>query len=256
MDVLLSIIGALCIGLSLGILGSGGAILTVPVLVYLLHHPEKQSIAESLAIVGCIALTGAAHKAYMGDVHWKSVWSFAPLSMVGAFAGAVLSHPVPGRILLGVLALSMLVAAWMMMRGPDVDHAPTHPPRALWRIALDGCVVGLLIGFVGVGGGFLIIPALVLLGGLPMRVAVGTTLCITALCSGVSFVKHLHDLPAAGYHVDWGTIALFTGVGILGRFVGTMIGDRFDQTRLIQGFGWFLNVMAIFILIKEFWPSR
>lgn len=255
--MILAIVGALLIGLCLGLLGSGGAILTVPVLVYLVHHPEKQSIAEGLAIVCGIALSGAAHNAWRRHVHWQSVMFFAPPSMLGAYVGAVLSNPVPGKILLGVLAVIMLLAAWMMVRGPDVEHAQPHPPRprAAWKIMLDGFAVGLMIGFVGIGGGFLIVPALVLLGGLPMRTAVGTALSITALSSGVSFLKHLNDLSDAGVGVEWRTIALFVAVGVFGRWIGHQLGAKVNHLVLTRWFSYFLAAMAVFILVKEFWPG-
>jgi uncharacterized membrane protein YfcA len=162
---------------------------------------------------------------------------------------------VPGHVLLGVLAVVMLLAAWMMTRGPDVEHAQPHPPRAAWRIILDGFFVGLMIGFVGIGGGFLIVPALVLLGGLPMRMAVGTTLCISALSAGVSFIRHLNDLADIGQTVDWRTITLFIAVGIFGRWLGHRLGDRANHRVLTRWFGYFLVLMAGFILVKEFWPG-
>src|SRR5688572_1031049 len=254
--MILAIAGALFIGLCLGLLGSGGAILTVPVLVYLLDHGDKQAIAESAAIVCGIALSGAVHNAVRQHVRWQSVLFFAPPSMVGAFIGSTLSHPVPGRVLMGVLAGVMLLAAWMMVRGPDVEHVQPHPPRprAAWKIMLDGFLVGLLIGFIGIGGGFLIVPALVILGGLPLRLAVGTTLTITALSSAVSFVKHSNDLAEAipPIEVDWRTIGLFIGVGVLGRWIGHQLGSKVNHLALTRGFSYFLAAMAAFILVKEF----
>src|SRR4030095_83101 len=126
---------------------------------------EKQAIAEGLAIVCGIALSGAVHNAVRRHVLWQSVLFFAPPSMLAAYLGAILSNLVPGHYLLGVLAFMMLLAAWMMVRGPDVEHVQPHPPRtrAAWKIMLDGFAVGLMIGFVGIGGGFLIGPAPVVL---------------------------------------------------------------------------------------------
>lgn len=254
--MIVAILGALFIGLCLGLLGSGGAILTVPVLVYLLHHADKQAIAESAAIVCGIAISGAIHNAIRNRVHWQSVLFFAPPSMVAAYIGSVLSHPVSGHVLLGVLACVMLLAAYMMVRGPDVEHVQPHPPRprAAWKIMLDGFAVGLLIGFVGIGGGFLVVPALVILGGLPLRLSVGTALTITALSSAVSFIKHYNDLPSLNppLSVDWNTIGLFVGVGVLGRWVGHQLGSRVTHLALTRWFSYFLTAMAIFILIREF----
>lgn len=258
--MILAILGALFIGLCLGLLGSGGAILTVPVLVYLVHHPDKQAIAESAAIVCGVAISGAVHNAWRKHVQWQSVLFFAPPSMVGAYVGSALSHPVPGRILLGVLACVMLLAAYMMVKGPDVEHVPPHPrePRAAWKIMFDGLVVGLLIGFIGIGGGFLVVPALVILGGLPLRLAVGTTLTITALSSGVSFIKHYNDLADVNppINVDWQTIGLFIGVGVCGRWIGHQLGSKVTHLALTRWFSYFLAAMALFILVKEFALAR
>lgn len=254
--MILALAGALFIGLCLGLLGSGGAILTVPVLVYLLKHGDKQAIAESAAIVCGIALSGAIHNAWRRHVHWQSVLFFAPPSMVAAYIGSTLSHHVSGDVLMGVLACVMLLAAYMMVRGPDVEHQQPHPPRprAAWKIMLDGFAVGLLIGFIGIGGGFLIVPALVILGGMPLRMAVGTALTITALCSAVSFLKHSNDLAESmpPILVDWRTIGLFVGVGVLGRWIGHQLGSKVTGLALTRWFSYFLAAMAIFILVKEF----
>jgi len=255
LDIWLSILGALAIGLSLGLLGSGGSILTVPVLVYLVHHSEKQAIAESLAIVGGIAITGAIINAVKRQVDWSSVLFFAPPSMLGAYLGAVLSRPVRGDILLSVFAMIMLLAAYMMLRGPDLRLPHPRAPRAAWKILLDGFVVGCLIGFVGVGGGFMIVPALVMLGGLPMRRAVGTALCIVTLSSAVSFLKHHDELSGTASAVHWETIRLFLPLGIIGSVVGNYLGEYTDHRRLRQGFGWFVMVMGGVILILQMWPK-
>jgi len=250
----LSILGALAIGVCLGLLGSGGSILTVPVLVYLVHHPEKQAIAESLAIVGGIAVAGAGVNIAKRQVDWTSVLFFAPPSMLGAYLGAVMSAPVPGHILLSVFAMIVLLAAYMMLRGPDLHLPYPRAPRAAWKILLDGFFVGCLIGFVGVGGGFMIVPALVMLGGLPMRRAVGSALCIVTLSSAISFFKHWDELHGTNMPVDWKTIRLFLPIGIMGSVVGNFIGERADHGRLRRGFGWFLALMGLVILTLQFWP--
>ncbi len=249
--MILAIFGALFIGLCLGLLGSGGAIITVPVLVYLVHHPEKQAIAESLAIVCVIAATGALHNGIKRAIHWQSVGYFAPPSMLGAFVGAWLSHPVSGHILLAVLAVVMLGAATMMLKGPDLERERPRKTRSSWKIMLDGFAVGLMIGFVGIGGGFLIVPALVILGGMPMRLAVGTTLAITALSSAVSFIKHWFDLAGTDIAIDWNVIALFAGVGVLGRWAGHHLGSLVPHHLAARTFSIFLVVVAIFIIVKE-----
>lgn len=243
-----ALLGALLIGLSLGLLGSGGSILTVPVLVFLLDQPEKVAIAGSLAIVAGIALLGATPYAVQRRIDWRSVLYFAPPGMVGTYGGAWLAAYVSGALQLTLFALVMLAAAWMMFRPSPVPAGGAEAPRAYWKIALDGLAVGVITGLVGVGGGFLIVPALVLLGGLSMHRAVGTSLIIIALKSAAGFIKYLAVLAAAGLSLDYQVLALITGVGAAGSFAGNAISGRLPQALLKRGFAVFLVLMAGFIL--------
>lgn len=248
--VILAWIGAVFIGLALGLLGSGGSILTVPVLVYLVGEPDKLAIAESLAIVGIIALVGSLPYALRALVDWKSVVVFGIPGVIGTYAGAWLSQFVSGGVQLGLFAVVMLLAAFMMARPKPLQAVP-HKPRALWKIGLEGLVVGVVTGLVGVGGGFLIVPALVLLGGLPMHLAVGTSLLIIALKSASGFYKYLHLLPALGLTVHWDLVFLFSALGIAGSFLGGRIGVHIPQDVLRRGFAGFLVLMGLYI----FWQS-
>lgn len=171
--------GALAIGLSLGLLGSGGSILTVPVLIYLLGQPEKVAIAGSLAIVGTIAAFGSLPHIQAGRVNWCSVLLFGVPGMAGTYLGAWLALFVSGAFQLALFAVVMLVASVLMLRPLDYANA-SSAPRAVWKIGIDGLLVGVIAGLVGVGGGFLIVPALVLLGGLSVHAAVATSLVIIA----------------------------------------------------------------------------
>jgi len=274
------VIGALVVGLSLGIFGSGGSILTVPVLVYLLHHEDKVAIAESLGIVGTIALVSALPYARERLVDWRTAFLFGLPGMAGTWGGAWLGGLVSGAVQLIVFAAVMLTAAGLMWRGgaaaasspgagpdaaasvgPDAADAgrdaidagspKADPRRSLGRIVLDGLAVGVLTGFVGVGGGFLIVPALVLLGGLSMRRAVATSLVIIALKSATGFWKYLNVLEDTGSRVDWGTMAAFAVVGSLGSLGGKLVNTRLDANALRRGFAGFLLVMALFILVRE-----
>lgn len=249
--MLYALLGAVAIGLVLGLLGSGGSILTVPVLVYLAGEPDKVAIAESLAIVGAIAAAGALPYARQKLVDWHSVVYFGLPGMGGTYAGAALSRHVPGAVQLALFAVVMLLAAGLMMRGARGEEADSHARQALWKIATEGFFVGMLTGLVGVGGGFLIVPALVLLGGLSMRKAVGTSLLIIAAKSATGFGKYLDVLTGTGQHVDWALIGLFTAIGIAGSFAGNALSRRVPQARLRQGFAVFLLLMGSFILIKE-----
>lgn len=253
--MILSLIGALLIGLSLGLLGSGGSILTVPVLVYLLGEPPKQAIAESLLIVGSIALLGALPYALKELVDWRNAFFFGLPGMAGTYLGAWLSRFVSGEVQLLVFALVMLLAAYFMAR-PSPLTPDGSPSRKAWKIVLDGLAVGALTGFVEVGGGFLIVPALVLLGGLPMHLAIGTSLFIIALKSFAGFYKYLSLLPEAGLAVNYPVVLLFVLVGTLGSFLGGRIGVRLPQEGLRRGFALFLVVMGLFIVGQNVTPGH
>ena len=245
--IIWSWIGALLIGLTLGLLGSGGSILTVPVLVYLVGEPDKIAIAESLGIVTIISLVGGIPFALKKLIDWRSVLLFGIPGMAGAYGGAYLSKFMPGSVQLLLFAGVMLLAAVMMFRRASPSKA-SGTRHAAWKIGLEGFVVGVLTGLVGVGGGFLIVPALVLLGGLPMHLAVGTSLAIIALKSISGFYKYIDVLQDAGQSIDWSLVLLFGAIGIAGSILGKMVGERISQEHLKKGFAVFLVVMGVFIL--------
>ncbi len=240
--MILAWIGAALIGLSLGLLGSGGSILTVPVLVYLVGEPEKLAITESLAIVGLISLFGAVPYARRRQIDWRRVVLFGLPGMLGTAAGSALSAHLSGGTQLLIFAAVMLLAATLMVRPPPAPGTAVHPA---WLTALEGAGVGILTGVVGVGGGFLIVPALVLLGGLPMSLAVGTSLSIISLNSAAGFLKHLEQGSAA---LHWALIALFAVIGVAGSQVGARIGRHLPQVTLRRGFAAFLVVMGLYVL--------
>jgi uncharacterized membrane protein YfcA len=243
-------LGALAIGLSLGLLGSGGSIITVPVLVYLVGQPEKIAIAGSLGVVGAVALTGALQNALRGRVHWRSVAWFGLPGMAGTYAGAWVSGFVSGATQLVVFALVMLAASVMMFRRAGYEP-PAGQARPLGKVVADGLAVGALTGFVGVGGGFLILPALVLLGGLGMHVAVGTSLAIIALNAFTGFAKHLHLLAVQGQSLDWQVLGTFVLLGAAGSVAGSHFASRVPQATLRRIFAAFLVAMAAFILYES-----
>lgn len=240
-------IGALLVGLVLGLLGSGGSILTVPVLVYLVGEPNKLAIAESLGIVTLVSFVGALPFVYRQQVSWRSVLLFGLPGMGGAYAGAWLSQFMSGALQLAVFAGVMLAAAVMMFRERRAP-AETAEARTYWKVMLEGLGVGVLTGVVGVGGGFLIVPALVLLGGLPMHLAVGTSLLIISAKSVSGFVKYLDVLGEAGLTMHWDLMLVFSLIGIAGSFVGGRVGAHVPQARLKRGFALFLVVMGVAIL--------
>jgi uncharacterized membrane protein YfcA len=243
-------IGALAIGLSLGLLGSGGSIITVPVLVYLVGQPEKIAIAGSLGVVGTIALVGALQNAAGGRIDWRSVAWFGLPGMAGTYVGAWLSDFVSGAVQLAVFAVVMLAAAAMMFRR-SAREPSTASRRPLAMVVADGLAVGALTGFVGVGGGFLILPALVLLGGLGMHVAIGTSLAIIALNAFTGFAKHLHLLSVQGLSLDWKVLGTIAAIGAIGSVAGSRFSSRIPQATLRRVFGAFLVAMALFILYES-----
>ena len=240
-------LGALSIGLVLGLLGSGGSILAVPVLVYLVGEPEKLAIAESLGVVALISLIGVIPFAFRKQVDWQSVVFFGIPGMAGAYLGAYLSQFLSGATQLALFAGVMLLAAFMMIRvnTPKRAGAVSHAP---WKIVLEGLTVGVLTGLVGVGGGFLIVPALVLLNGLSMHLAIGTSLAIIALKSISGFYKYLDVMAEADLAMHWNMIFLFGGIGVIGSLMGGKAGAYVSQRHLRKGFALFLLVMGVYIL--------
>ena len=243
----LALIGALAIGLSLGLLGSGGSILTVPVLVFLLDQPEKLAIAGSLLIVGTVAFVGAIPWALRGQVDGRAVLLFGLPGMLGTVLGASLSTFLSGALQLTIFAVVMLLAASRMLRPAPVAPAPARKRR----LAAQGFGVGILTGIVGVGGGFLILPALVLLGGLAMHRAIGTSLSIISLNAWSGFVRHYLALAATGAVLDWRLLGILTAVGAGGSLVGQQVASRLPQQQLRRAFGAMLVLMSAYMLWRS-----
>ncbi|NQZ82713.1 MAG: sulfite exporter TauE/SafE family protein [Colwellia sp.] len=245
--MLIVLIGACLIGLSLGILGSGGAILTVPVLIYGLGYSEKMAIASALVIVGLISATSALKGLQQKQIHWPLVTYFGIPSMISAYAGAWAGSYVSGSTQVLVLAIVMLIAAWRMFQ-----PFPVRSPKKLNLLltAMQGICVGLLTGFVGVGGGFLIVPALVLLAGITMSHAIFTSLVVISINSTSGFIKYQAILSENNQVLDWSTIAIITAIGIVGSFIGQHFSQKLPQQKIKKYFAAFLALMAIFMLYK------
>ncbi|MEP1151461.1 MAG: sulfite exporter TauE/SafE family protein [Balneola sp.] len=248
--MILSWIGALLVGLSLGLMGSGGSILTVPVLIYLAGEQEKVAIAESLGIVGAISFLGAIPYAFKQQVHWRSVILFGLPGMVGTYGGAIIAGFVSGTFQLILFAIVMLIAAGLMFRNKKVDseNIDAGKNQQWWIIAIEGLVVGVLTGLVGVGGGFLIVPALVLLGGLSMHIAIGTSLVIIAMKSFSGFYKYIDVLKELDLSINWELVFIFTLIGAVGSFAGRSIGTKISGEKLKRGFAVFLLFMGTYII--------
>jgi len=277
--------GAAAVGLAMGLLGSGGAILTIPILVYFVGHDEKIAIAESLVIVGAIAVTGVIRASMQKQVDFRSAALLAFPGIVGTLAGAHAAQFISGAVQLALLACLMLAASALMLKDTAPNHATSTGAErtvdsaggpvaddelarsgagrdrvrtwAVWVIAAQGVGLGLATGLVGVGGGFLIVPVLVLLRRLPMPTAVGTSLAIIAVNSGTGFLKYLsiNSDPQAGggpaMTVDWTIIGVFIALGVAGSQVGNALSGRIHQQTLKRVFAVFLIVMAGYILVRQ-----
>lgn len=249
--MILTWIGALLVGLSLGLMGSGGSILTVPILIYVAGEQEKAAIAESLGIVGFISMVGSIPYALKQQVNWRNVILFGMPGMAGTYGGAYVSEFVSGTFQLMLFASVMILAAGLMLRKKKATNSKNVSElkqQSWWIIALEGLFVGVLTGLVGVGGGFLIVPALVLLGGLSMHVAVGTSLVIITLKSFSGFYKYLDVLESVNQKINWELVLIFSLVGAVGSLVGRKVGAKISGDKLKRVFGVFLLIMGGYII--------
>ncbi|MBV2127999.1 sulfite exporter TauE/SafE family protein [Arsukibacterium indicum] len=247
---MLAFVGAVIIGLSLGLFGSGGSILTVPVLLYLLGMSAELAIASSLLIVAGISLFGSVHNGMKRLISWRHVLWFGVPGMLGTYGGAWAGTLIDSRWQLLVFALLMIVAAVFMWRSKLQDMI-SLPDFNKTKVIADGLLVGAITGFVGVGGGFLIVPALVLLAGLPIAVSVATSLLIIAMKSFVGFAKYYLVFSSQGLQFDWPVIALMTIAGIAGSYLGGWVGRRLPKEKLQRGFAIFLALMAIVVITQS-----
>jgi hypothetical protein len=264
---LLTIFGLLAstvIGISLGLIGGGGSILTVPVLVYLFNVDPVLATAYSLFIVGLSSLVGAFPKYKAGMIDLKTALVFGVPSIIAVFlTRKVLVPAIPATLfevagvsvtkalaMMILFAVLMVAASVSMIRDKKKEEQAAEEPRVFNypMILLEGAVVGVLTGLVGAGGGFLIIPALVMLSKLPMKQAVGTSLLIIAAKSLIGFTG---DVMENADQMDWTLLSVVTALAVVGIFVGNQLSKKIDGAALKKGFGWFVLVMGIYIIIKE-----
>jgi uncharacterized protein len=242
---------AALVGLSLGVLGGGGSILTVPILVYVLGYDPKLAIAMSLPAVGVTSLVGAISHWRAGHVHLRTALSFGAIAMVGAFVGARGAHLLTGAQQLLLLAVVMLAAAVTMFRSAqktptsadDIDESATPSWALLLPVAL---AVGVLTGVVGIGGGFLVVPALVVLARAPMTQAVGTSLLVIAMNAASGFAGY-----ATTVSIPWSFVVSFTAIAVFGLLVGLRLARFVSVAALKQGFAAFLLAMGVFVFYRN-----
>ena len=260
---ILGYLGALVIGLVMGLLGGGGSVLGVPILVYLLVVNPVTATAYSLFVVGTTAFFGLLGKIKQGLVNYKIGLIFGLPSLLMVYVTRRIILPmIPEHIMtiggfelsksifiMVLFAVMMLAAAVIMIKGrKEVESvAKDMTLKTMFVVALDGMIVGFLTGLVGAGGGFLIIPALVILFGLDMKIAVGTSLFIITMKSLVGFIGDLQtDIV-----IDWKLLLTFTFISIIGIFIGNYLTKFISSKKLKKAFGFFVLAIAIFIIIKE-----
>jgi hypothetical protein len=236
---------SLLIGVSLGLLGGGGSILTLPILTYAVGMEPKQAIAASLFVVGVTSATGAIAHARAGRVHWRTGVLFGAAGMAGAFAGGRAAAYIPTGVLMVAFAAMMIATAAAMLRGRRAITA-RRGSLPVGKILIEGAAVGIVTGIVGAGGGFLVVPALVLLGGMPMEIAVGTSLIVIAMKSFAGLAGHLGHID-----LDWASTIAVTGAAIAGSLAGGGLVGRIHPDRLRRGFGIFVLAMAALILADQ-----
>lgn len=235
---------SLLIGLSLGLLGGGGSILTLPILVYVLGVEPKTAIAMSLFVVGVTSATGMIAHARAGRVRFRTGLVFGATAMAGAYAGGQVARFLPATALLVAFALVMLVTSIAMMRGRRAVSATSDVK--VGKVLAIGGAVGVVAGLVGAGGGFLIVPALALFGGLAMPEAVATSLLVIALQSFAGFAGH-----AGHVHLEWTLVLVVTASAVSGSFLGARLGRGLSPDSLRRGFAWFVLAMGLFLLGKQ-----
>ncbi|TAH19657.1 MAG: sulfite exporter TauE/SafE family protein [Cytophagales bacterium] len=275
-------VGALFMGLSLGLIGGGGSILTVPILVYLFAVDPVLATSYSLFIVGLTSLVGSASHISQGNIHWRTAFVFGLPSIIGVYLTRLYVVPIIPReigeigdfiitkplFLLMLFAVIMLLASISMIKKPKkellisndklpmANEQPTTSNNLKQSqtieynyplILVEGLVVGGITGLVGAGGGFLIIPALVLLAKLPMKQAIGTSLIVIALKSLIGFTGDLSGKEI----IDWQFLLAFASIAIVGIVAGSFFAKKISNEILKPAFGWFVLVMGIYIIVKE-----
>lgn len=228
------------IGLLLGLLGGGGSILTVPALVYLVGQTPQAAVTTSLAIVGANSLAGALFHRAQGTMDWKVALVFGGAGMLAAYLSVNISSQWPPAVLLSLFGVLMLAIGSMLFFRRTIENEPINSAKPIFLVLASGLGVGLLTGLLGVGGGFLIVPALVMLVGLPVQVAVGTSLVVIAM----------NSLAGQG-SFDLVLTLIFAAAGLVGTFIGTKLSRRISPSKLQKTFAGFVIMLAIFMIFDN-----
>ncbi len=250
---------AVGIGMAVGMFGGGGSILTTPMLVYIGDFDPKPAIAASAVLVAVTSFIGMIQYARAGQVRWKTGLIFGSAGVVGALLAGQVGQRLPGNLVLVLLGIMMVLTAIAMIRGRKEMHAKHHEGLPLFRILLDGFVVGIATGLVGAGGGFLVVPALVLLGGIPMQAAVGTSLMVVMMKAIATFISYrIKFFGEDGFaavnpetEFDWGVTLLVVAFAIVGVFIGVKFATKVHPDALRKWFGWFVLIVGSFTLLDK-----
>jgi len=253
MTITLSLLFGAVIGVLLGLLGGGGSILAVPVLVYALGLSVAQAIPVSLIVIAVASAVGALPKARANQVQWRLAGIFAAVGIPATFVGTAVGKHLPQHAIMIGFAVVMIAAGMRMLRDNGdagtackVGNEGINWRRCAPRSTPAGIVVGILTGLFGVGGGFLIIPALVLMLGVEMSIAVGTSLLIITANSAAAVFSHLH-----GAHIDWGITTAFVGTAIVGSLIAGHFGSKVDTSRLQHWFAYLVFAVAAYVVIDN-----
>jgi uncharacterized membrane protein YfcA len=252
-------IASLLIGITMGLIGGGGSILTIPILVYLFALSPTLAISYSLFIVGSTSLVGAYNNYRKGLINFQTVMLFGSSSITTVFIARKFIIPylpdvffrigsfevTHSLFVMVVFAILMLAASVSMMRSRKIV-AVQQTKEKPWMLVFYGVLIGLVTGFLGAGGGFLLIPALVIIMKLPMKEAIGTSLLIIALNSLIGFLGDI-----GRHEIDWKFITIISAIAIAGIFIGGYFNQKVNSEKLKKGFGWFVLVMGIYIIVKE-----
>lgn len=243
-SLLLNVALGLGIGGTLGLLGGGGSILTVPALVYLVGQTPQVAVTTSLAIVGANSLLGAFFHRTQGTLNWRVAFGFGGTGTIVSYYAAGLSkHFSPETLMVAFALLMLIVGVILVRKRPIRSHSGRNDDLKAWKVIAGGASVGLLTGILGVGGGFLIVPALVMLVGMPMHHAVGTSLVVIAMNSMAGFLGHL-----SGITLDLPLITVFIAAGVAGTFAGARLSYRMNADLLRRAFAVFVIGLALFLL--------
>jgi len=255
MTLTLALVLGVAVGILLGLLGGGGSILAVPVLVYALGMDLSEAIPTSLLVIGVASATGAIPKVRAKLVEWRLAAIFAATGIVGTLVGSTLGKHLPEAAVMIGFAIVMIIAGARMLRSTDdvgtackTGNSGIDWRRCAPRSIPTGFGVGVLTGLFGVGGGFLIIPALVLLLGIEMSVAVGTSLVVIVANSAAGFLSHLQGLS-----IDWAVVGAFAATATVASLIAGYLGTRMDTDRLQRWFAYLVFAVAAFVLVDTIW---